>query len=139
MRPNPTGHFAAAVTRAATAAGVVLLLGLLHRADAHHSFAMFDMARSVTIHGTVKELQWTNPHCFLQVLGTAEGTAGTLAEWSIEMQSPLAMYRAGWRPGSLRAGDKIMVVIHPTRDGSTSGSLVSATDANGTTRKNAPI
>ncbi len=34
-------------------------------AAAHHSFATFDMTKTVTLRGTVKELQWTNPHCFV--------------------------------------------------------------------------
>jgi hypothetical protein len=95
---------------------------------AHHSMAMFDQSKSLTLQGTVKELQWTNPHCFLQVLVTAEPT---MPEWSVEMLSPAAMYRAGWRPRSLRPGDKVTVVIHPLKDGTIGGLLVSATAADG--------
>lgn len=51
---------------------------------AHHSFAMFDMKRTVTLHGTVKQFQWSNPHCYIQLLVPAQGTS---AEWSIEMSS----------------------------------------------------
>jgi hypothetical protein len=87
---------------------------------------MFDRTRSLSLKGTVKELQWTNPHCFVQVLVDQ-------AEWSIEMNSPLDMYRAGWRPGSFKPGDTITVVINPTKDGSHGGSLVSALDASGRT------
>ena len=95
---------------------------------AHHSFAMFDMTKTVTLQGTVKQLQWTSPHCFVQVLvPTPNGTA----EWSLEMNSPLIMYRKGWRPGSLRAGDAVTVVIAPTRDGAHGGLLLSAIDPAG--------
>jgi phage-related protein len=96
---------------------------------AHHSFAMFDLSRSITLHGTVKELQWTNPHCFLQLLVQARGTT---AEWSLEMHSPAAMYRAGLRPGSFKPGDKVTVVINPLKDGASGGQFVSAIDASGT-------
>jgi hypothetical protein len=95
---------------------------------AHHSFGIFDQSRSVTLHGTVRELQWTNPHCFIQMLVTSQNST---REWSIEMHSPSVMYRVGWRPGSFRPGDQVTIVINPLRDGTNGGSLVSATDATG--------
>jgi hypothetical protein len=91
---------------------------------------MFDQAKAVTLHGTVKQLQWTNPHCYLQVLVP---TRNVTAEWSIEMHSPLAMYRVGWRPGSYRPGDKVTVVINPLKNGANGGRLLTATDAGGRT------
>jgi len=109
------------------ALGVSLLAATLPVA-AHHSYAMFDQTRQVTVQGTVKEVQWTNPHCFLQVLVSSHGT---MSEWSIEMLSPLAMYRAGWRPASFQSGDKITLVINPLKNGGYGGYIVSATDAHG--------
>lgn len=97
---------------------------------AHHSFASFDMTRTLTLHGTVRELQWTNPHCFVQLL--VPGKARTV-EWSLEMNSPLASYRAGWRPHTVNPGDKVTIVINPSRDGTPAGHLVSVTDAGGHT------
>jgi uncharacterized protein DUF6152 len=94
----------------------------------HHTFAMFDASQRLTLHGTVKELQWTNPHCFLQLLVRKEGD---MQEWSLQMNAPLDLYRNGWRPGSLKPGDKITVVIDPTRDGSHSGRLRSGTAPDG--------
>jgi hypothetical protein len=95
---------------------------------AHHSGAMFDDKESVTLNGTVKVFQWTNPHCWIQVLvpGRQEPT-----EWSVEMGSPAQLFRGGWKPGTLKAGDKITVVIHPMRDGSKGGLFVSAIGADG--------
>ena len=95
---------------------------------AHHSFAMFDGKQSVTLHGTVKEFQWTNPHCFIQILVPDQGA---LTEWSIEMSSPADIYRQGWRPGTLKPGDKVTLVIHPTRDGVKGGSFISGVGPNG--------
>jgi hypothetical protein len=95
---------------------------------AHHSFGIFDQSKSITLQGTVRELQWTNPHCFIQMLVRSQKAT---SEWSIEMRSPAVMYRVGWRPGSFKAGDKLTVVINPLRDGTNGGSLVSATDASG--------
>ena len=97
-------------------------------AFAHHTFAMFDANRQLTLHGTVKELQWTNPHCFLQLLVSR---GGSTQEWSLQMNAPLDLYRNGWRPGSLRPGDRITVIINPTRDGSHSGRLRSGTGPDG--------
>jgi Family of unknown function (DUF6152) len=96
---------------------------------AHHSGAMFDDKSSVTLAGTVKQFQWTNPHCWLQVLVT--GASGP-TEWSVEMGSPSQLFRGGWRPSIVHAGDSIVVVIHPMRDGSKGGLLVSATHGDGT-------
>jgi len=106
----------------------VLSVALITPCMAHHSFANFDMGKRLTLHGTVKELQWTNPHCFVQLL--VPGADGSV-EWSLEMNSPLASFRGGWRPQTVKPGDKLTVVINPSKDGTPSGRLVSATDADG--------
>jgi hypothetical protein len=98
-------------------------------AVAHHSGAMFDDNKSITLQGTVKQYQWTNPHCWIQLV-VPDQTG--MAEWSVEMGAPMELFRNGWRPGTLRAGDKITVVIHPMRDGSHGGLYVSAIAADGT-------
>lgn len=101
---------------------------------AHHSMAMFDPAKTLTLHGTIKEFQWTNPHCFIQLLvPKAVGPAGpgSVVEWSIELNSPLASYRLGFRPRMLKPGDQVTVVISPVKDGSAGGQFISATDATG--------
>jgi hypothetical protein len=95
---------------------------------AHHSFAMFDTRQEVTLNGTVREFQWTNPHSWLQ-LNVAQGSR--TVEYSIELGSPNTMSRKGWRRGTFKPGDKVTVVINPMRDGSPGGALVSAVDAQG--------
>jgi len=118
-------------TRAAVRVSGIALAMLLHSAGAHHSFAMFDAKQSVTLHGVVKEFRWTNPHVFIQLLASDE--AGVAAgEWSIELTSPEHLARAGWRPGTLKSGDRITLVIHPIRDGSKGGQFVSGVAADGT-------
>jgi hypothetical protein len=97
-------------------------------AEAHHSAAMFDKSKTVTLAGTVKELQWTSPHCWIQLM--APGDTG-LSEWSIEMGAPFELLRNGIRQSSLKPGDKITVVINPTRSGSKGGLFVSAMDGAG--------
>jgi len=95
---------------------------------AHHSGAMFDYQKSKTLAGTVKEFQWTNPHCWIQLLVPAEH--GTV-EWSIEMATPSSLFQAGWRPHTLKPGDKIVVVINLARDGTNTGLIVSAVREDG--------
>ncbi len=96
---------------------------------AHHSFAMFDQSKSVTLQGTVKDFRWTNPHVFIQLLVKTE--SGREAEWSIEMTSPEHLARVGWRPGTLKTGDTVTLVIHPMRDGTAGGQYVSGTGPDG--------
>jgi len=96
---------------------------------AHHSFAMFDQSKSVTLHGTVKDFRWTNPHVFIQLLVKTEG--GSEVEWSIEMTSPEHLARVGWKPVTLKPGDKVILVIHPMRDGVKGGQYLSGTGPGG--------
>ena len=103
---------------------LVLLAMVAGSALAHHSFAMFDMAAEKKLVGTVKEMQWTNPHIWVQVL-VMDGKSGTPVEWSIEGGSPNGLARAGWRRNSIKAGDAVEVIIHPLKDGTNGGSLVS--------------
>ena len=95
---------------------------------AHHSGAMFDSQMSLTLTGTVKAFQWTNPHCWIQVL--VPGAQGP-TEWSVEMGSPSQLYRGGWKQTTVKPGDTITVVIHPMRDGTRGGLFVSASDKDG--------
>jgi hypothetical protein len=97
-------------------------------AIAHHTGAMFDLKKSITLSGTVKEFQWTNPHCWIQLWVP---TPERQVEWSIEMGAPVDLFRNGWKPGTLKPGDEITVVIHPMRDGSNGGLFVSATASDG--------
>jgi hypothetical protein len=92
---------------------------------AHHSFAMFDTQKSVTVEGTVKAFQWSNPHTSVQII--VKDPNGNDVEWSVEGGSPNGLARQGWSRLSLRPGDKASVVIHPLKDGANGGVLVRAT------------
>ena len=68
-------------------------------AFAHHSRSMFDQTKQVTLTGTVKEFQWTNPHCWIQVLVPDPTNAeAALVEWGVEMGAPVELMRKGWKP-----------------------------------------
>ena len=111
-------------TRTAVALGVFGLL-LAGPAAAHHAFAMFDTNRELTLDGTVKEFQWTNPHTWVQLL--VKDSGGKEVEWSIEGSSPNNLARFGWTRNSIKTGDHVQAVVHPLKDGSIGGSLVKIT------------
>jgi hypothetical protein len=96
---------------------------------AHHSFAMFDQKKMITLEGTVREFQWTNPHSFIEL--EVQGSGGA-KRWSIELNSPNNLTRQGWRRTSLRAGDRITVRIAPLRNGHSGGLFLDAKKADGT-------
>jgi len=96
---------------------------------AHHSFAMFDQSKILSMQGTVKDFRWTNPHVFIQLL--VKNQDGSETEWSIEMTSPEHLVRVGWKPGTLKPGDKVTLNIHPMHDGSSAGQYVSGTGPDG--------
>ena len=85
---------------------------------AHHSFAMFDQTKQMTLAGTVHEFQWTNPHAFIE-LDVANG--GRTQRWAIELNSPNNLTRQGWRRTSLKAGERLSVRLAPLRNGQPGG------------------
>ena len=110
---------------AATAA-VLVLTGSAASVWAHHSFAMYEPTKTMTLKGTVKGFQWTNPHVVLWILVQPEG-GGPPQEWSLETTSPGVLTRAGWTRQSIKTGDRVSVQFSPLRDGSHGGGLNSVT------------
>jgi hypothetical protein len=98
-------------------------------AAAHHSFAMFDNTRSVTLHGKVNYYQWTNPHAYLQIQAD-DGNGGTKA-YTLEMTSPNMLHRGGWSSRTVKPGDQVTAVMSPLRDGQPGGLLLVLTLPNG--------
>lgn len=99
--------------------------------QAHHSPVMFDSDKSLTLTGTVREFQWTNPHSYIQLL--VESEDGEQQEWSLEMGANVYLYNLGWRPSTVKAGERITVTIVPLRNGEPGGLLVEAKTADGKT------
>jgi hypothetical protein len=93
---------------------------------AHHSFAMYEPTKTLTLKGTVKTFQWTNPHVVIWILVQPEGGGG-VQEWSIETTSPGVLTRGGWTRQSIKPGDRVSVTFSPLRDGSHGGGLNSVT------------
>jgi hypothetical protein len=88
---------------------------------AHHSFAMFDTASPLTLTGVVSNVEWTNPHVYIE-LDLAEPVKGA-RHWSIELGSPSILQRGGWKFNSVRKGDKVTAVVSPLKNGEP-GSLL---------------
>jgi hypothetical protein len=111
----------------------VAVLGLLVagavRAGAHHSAAMFDEKKTITVEGEVKEFQLTNPHSWLIV--NVKEKDGTVVAWGFEAEGPSTLSRAGIRPSDLRPGTKLKITGNPMKDGTRAAIWVNAVRADG--------
>jgi hypothetical protein len=92
---------------------------------------MFDTTKVVEMTATIKELQWTNPHIWIQVYVQKPG--GDREEWSIEGMGPNSLSRQGWRPTSFKPGEVVTLRINPMRDGTPAGLFIGVKFANATT------
>ena len=116
-------RFALGITALALAVGVTPAL-------AHHSAAMFDHTKKITLVGNVKTFQYTNPHSWLQVVG--KGPDGKVQLWGFEAEGPSTLLRAGIKSSTFKPGDKVTIIANPMKDGRPAGALISATKADGT-------
>lgn len=110
------------------ALGVAMALACLPGL-AHHGAAAYDTSKTVTIKGTVKQWNWTNPHCLLFVDTTDD--AGQAVHWILETQNPLSMSNMGWAGDSFKPGDPITVRATPAKNGRPIGLVVDVVLANG--------
>ena len=109
-----------------TAATAFVSMGV---ATAHHSTAEFDYTKQITINGTVKEVQWTNPHSYIQLL--VDGPGEQKVQWSVEIGSPSLNINLGWRKNSVKRGDEVTMLLSPARNGKPYGTLRVLTFADG--------
>src|SRR4051812_44188993 len=103
--------------------GAVCAAAVAAPALAHHSFAMFDNEKTVSLKGTVKEFEWSNPHAWLNMV--VLNASGQQEDWAFEMASPLQLTSHGWKKDTLKPGDQITIQAHPLKDGSHGGSYMS--------------
>lgn len=99
---------------------LVLIASWSTLALAHHSFAMFDTTKSVSQKGVVKEIQWTNPHVWVQL---AVQEKGKEVVYGYEGAAVAVLKRVGWMKDSVKAGDVVTIVGHPYKDGRPGGSI----------------
>jgi hypothetical protein len=97
-----------------------LALLAAYPAEAHHSFAMFDQSKVVTLTGTIVEFQWTNPHAWIEIMAP-DPAGGPPVRWGIELNSPNNLSRQGWKRTSLKPGDKVTLTMNPLRSGKKGG------------------
>src|SRR3979411_2665943 len=103
-------------------------------AFAHHSFAMFDADKKMTLEGTIKEFQWTNPHSWILI--NVPNAAGQPEQWAIELGAPGVLAHQGWGPNPLPPGMKFTAWIHPLKDGTHGGQYMAVTLPDGTVKGN---
>ena len=106
------------------------IAGVSGSAIAHHS-GQFFTDETVTLTGTVKEMQLTNPHSWLEMMVANEN--GELVQWSIEMSAPVVPFRRGWTRATVKPGDEVTVVARPMRDGRPGAAYVAITLPDGST------
>lgn len=100
---------------------------------AHHSFAMFDANQTLSTIATVKEFQWGSPHTWLELI--VLNPDKTEKPLSLELTTISGLLRNGWKPATLKPGDRVTVTYHPMRDGTPAGQLVQAVTEDGRTLK----
>jgi hypothetical protein len=105
-------------------------------ARAHHSFAMFDTTKRLTLAGTVTAFEWTNPHAYIELDVTDE--KGTVKHWSIELGSPSILMQGGWKFKDLKYGDKVTAIVNPLKNGESGALLSTITMPDGRVLGNGP-
>jgi hypothetical protein len=106
-----------------------IALGVSAPAGAHHSHAMFDHDKEVTVTGTVTQWVFRNPHVFLYV--DAKSETGETATYVVEMSNIANMLKVGFTARTFKAGDQVTVTLHPLIDGRPGGNYIVATSADG--------
>jgi hypothetical protein len=109
----------------------IALFGGAHATLAHHSYAMFDGSKTLTVSGTVAKLAWTNPHVFIWVHVPNPKTPGGYDLYAFENGSTNVLTRNGWSKTTLKAGEAISVDFWPLKDGRPGGHFIKAVHSDG--------
>jgi hypothetical protein len=107
-------------TRWSTLAILLTLATALPALPAHHSTAIYDSENPIELTGSVVEWQFTNPHCIIRL--EVAGENGETAVWALEGSNTSLLFRRGWTPETLKAGDRITVTVRPLRSGVAGGN-----------------
>jgi hypothetical protein len=83
------------------------LLAIGAPALAHHAIsAEFDVTKPIKFEGRVKNVDWMNPHIYVNIEAVVDGKT---ILYSVEGGPPNSLFRQGWRPDMLKPGDKVSV------------------------------
>lgn len=96
---------------------------------AHHSFAMFDQSKKVTLAGTVGDVQWTNPHVWIFV--DVKQDDGSQVRWGMEFTSKVHLTRRGFTSDMVKVGDQVEFTVSPYANGQPGGRFYTIKMANG--------
>lgn len=108
-----------------------ILVLLASPAWGHHSYAMFDGSKTLTVSGTFAKLEWANPHVFIWVYVPNPKAPTGYDLYGFATASVNVLSRNGWTPSTFKAGEKVTVDYWPLRDGRTGGQLDKAVHADG--------
>src|SRR5262245_41846936 len=103
---------------------------------AHHSFAVYDHTKTLTLKGLVTKRQWSNPHAYLDI--DVKDSGGAVNHYTLEGTSINMLQRTGWRSNMIKAGDQVTAVAAPLLNGEPGGLLLEITLANGE-KKELPV
>ena len=98
---------------------LAVLLGLVSATDvpsAHHSRAMFDIEKLISVEGVVTEVQWRFPHMWITL--EVPGPNGKTESWGFEGAGAAMMVASGISPQILKVGNRVKIIAHPPRDSS---------------------
>jgi hypothetical protein len=126
MKRSIAGRRGGIASLALTAAMLFVASG---SAGAHHSTAMYDAANPIELAGTVLEWQFGNPHCVIMLEVEVDGEKTV---WTLEGMSPNVLFRQGWRPDSLKPGDRLIATVNPLHSGAPVGNYSNVRWADGT-------
>jgi hypothetical protein len=103
----------------------IAAMGFSDPLSAHHSFSMFDQTRKVAVEGIVAEVQWTNPHVWIEV--DVLGENGEVVRWGVEFTSRVHLTRRGFTRDTVKVGDQVVVTMSPYQDGRPGGRFWTVT------------
>ena len=123
--------------KALAAAAAASAVAVASTAGAHHSYAMFDGTRTVTVKGTVAKIEWVNPHVFIWVYVPSPAAKTGYELYAFENGSTNVLMRRGWTKDTLAAGEELTVEYWPLTDGRAGGHFRAATHADGSITRGA--
>jgi hypothetical protein len=84
-------------------------------AHAHHSAALFDTTKEVTLEGVITKFDWRNPHVYMAMRVTAAD--GAQLDQDIEAGASSVLLPLGLTPEAVAIGERVTVRANPSKSG----------------------